>query len=254
VNGGVAPYNVTLNNGGGTQSGSGPFIFTVSPTTSTNYQVSSATDAEGCAVTVSGSAAVTVDPYPTVAITPSPASVFANSSGNQASAPAGLAGYDWTIGNGYIIGPNNQPTVNYIAGVSGSVTLGVTAYNPLGCSSNISLSVPIITGLSVHTNLTFTNYIAATTMGITFDGTNYWDCSGGSTGGLRLGNYSASGALLGTYSPGLDFRSIMTTAGGTVLARAFNTNVIYQQTSPGICEVRYHADGWILVFPIVRGA
>ena len=234
VNGGVAPYNVTLNNGGGTQSGSGPFIFTVSPTTSTNYQVSSATDAEGCAVTVSGSAAVTVDPYPTVAITPSPASVFANSSGNQASAPAGLAGYDWTIGNGYIIGPNNQPTVNYIAGVSGSVTLGVTAYNPLGCSSNISLSVPIITGLSVHTNLTFTNYIAATTMGITFDGTNYWDCSGGSTGGLRLGNYSASGALLGTYSPGLDFRSIMTTAGGTVLARAFNTNVIYQQTSPGI--------------------
>ena len=52
--------------------------------------------------------------------------------------------------------------------------------------------------------------------------------------GIRLGRYTFSGLPIATYSPGLDFRSVFTKADGTVLARAYNTNVIYQQTSPGI--------------------
>jgi hypothetical protein len=40
--------------------------------------------------------------------------------------------------------------------------------------------------------------------------------------------------LLASYSPGLDYRSVFTRADGTLLARAYNSGVIYQQTSPGV--------------------
>ena len=234
VSGGVPPYSITLNNGGGTQTGSSPLNFIVSPASTTIYQVGSGQDADGCPVAGSGSATVTVNTLPAAAITPSPASVLANSAGNQASAPAGFANYAWTINNGFIIGPTNLPAVSYVAGVSGDVTLGLTGHFVCGDSTNIFASVPIVTGFSVHTNLTFTNAIPATTTGIAFDGTNYWDCSGGSSGGVRLGRYNSSGALISTYSPGLDFRSIFTKADGMVLARAYASDVIFQQTSPGV--------------------
>jgi hypothetical protein len=68
---------------------------------------------------------------------------------------------------------------------------------------------------------------------MTFDGTNYWSCSGGGSSGVRLAQYSLTGALVATYSPGLDFRSVFTQPDGTLRARAYNNNVIYQQTSPG---------------------
>ncbi len=231
VSGGVPPYSVTLNNGGGTQTGSSPLSFIVTPANTTIYQISSGQDVDGCPVAGSGSATVTV---PIASITPSPASVLADASGNQATASPGFANYGWTVENGFIIGPTNLPVVSYIAGVSGAVTLGLTAYADSGCSTNVSLTVPILTALSVHTNLAFTNAIVTTIMGIAFDGTNYWDCSGGLTTGIRLGCYRSSGALIATYSPGLDFRSIFTTANGTVMARTYGSPIIYQQTSPGV--------------------
>jgi hypothetical protein len=234
ISGGVPPYSATLNNGGGTQSGSGPFSFTVSPGSTTTYQLSSGSDSDGCPVAASGSATVTFNALQTASITPTPTAVLANSSGNQASAPSGFAGYAWTINNGYIIGPDNLPTVNYIAGVSGDVNLGLTGYNAAGCSTNVSIDVPVLTGFSVHTNLTFATTNVATLTGITFDGTNYWDCSGGNSGGIREGEYTSSGAPIANYAAGLDFRSVLTRADGTVLARQYNDNVIYEQTNPGV--------------------
>jgi hypothetical protein len=71
-------------------------------------------------------------------------------------------------------------------------------------------------------------------MTMVFDGTNYWSCSGGNSSGLRLARYGLTGALAATYSPGLDLRSVTTKADGTLLARAYNTNIIYQQTSLGV--------------------
>ena len=60
LSGGTAPYTVTLNNSGGTQTGGGStFNFTVSPAATTIYGAS-ATDAYGCPATVSGAATVTV--------------------------------------------------------------------------------------------------------------------------------------------------------------------------------------------------
>ncbi|MEP7341619.1 MAG: putative Ig domain-containing protein, partial [Acidobacteriota bacterium] len=62
VSGGTAPYTVTLTNGGGQQTGAGPFTFNVSPAGTTTYSVQSATDANGCPVMATGSALVTVNP------------------------------------------------------------------------------------------------------------------------------------------------------------------------------------------------
>ncbi len=241
VSGGTPPYSVTLDNSGGTQAGSGPFFFTVSPSSTTIYHIASGQDAHSCSVVGSGSATVNVGIVGTVTILPSPTTVYANSSGNQASAPAGFASYAWTISNGAIIGPANSQTISYVAGVSGNVTLGLTALTANGCSGSNSVNVPIVTGFSIHTNVTFidaltTNSVTpnSTTMGIAFDGTNYWSVSGDETNGNRLAQYGLTGALIATYSPGLDFRSVFTKADGTVLARAYNSPIIYQQTSPGV--------------------
>jgi hypothetical protein len=232
LSGGAPPYTVTLNNGGGTQSGSSPLIFTVSPVSTTTYQLSSGTDAQGCPVSNNGSATVTISSVATPTITPASTNVFANSAGNQASGPGGFTGYAWTIANGVITGPTNQPTVTYVAGISNNVNLGLTVFNAFGCSAGATASVPIITGFSIHTNVTFTDALSTHAMGMAFDGTNYWSCSGGAS--QRLARYTLSGALVATYSPGLDFRSLFTRADGTVLARAYNSGAIYQQTSPGV--------------------
>ena len=73
-----------------------------------------------------------------------------------------------------------------------------------------------------------------TRMTLAFDGTHYWSVTGGNTGGIREAQYTAGGAFLANYSPGLDFRSIFADAGGDVFARAFNNRTIYQQTAPGV--------------------
>jgi hypothetical protein len=234
VSGGTPPYSITLNNGGGTQAGTGPLFFTVNPAATTTYQISSGTDALGCPVSNSGSVTVTVGSLASPTITLSPASVLANSAGNQASTPAGFTSYAWTISNGILTGPTNQVAVTYVAGASNSVVLGLTVFNASGCSAGNSATAPLITGFSVHTNVTFTDALLSTTMTMAFDGTNYWSCSGNSTAGVRLARYGLTGALIATYSPGLDFRSLTTKADGTLLARAYNSGVIYQQTSPGV--------------------
>ncbi|HZV35417.1 MAG TPA: hypothetical protein VFB72_12665, partial [Verrucomicrobiae bacterium] len=56
VTGGVPPYSVQLNNGGGTQVGSSPLTFNVSPTANTTYSISLGSDADGCTLSASGNA------------------------------------------------------------------------------------------------------------------------------------------------------------------------------------------------------
>lgn len=86
---------------------------------------------------------------------------------------------------------------------------------------------------SYAASTTFTDALGGTTMTVAFDGTNYWSTSGGSASGARLAQYTSGGALVGTYAPGLDFRSVFTDASGNVYARQYANSTIYTQTSPG---------------------
>ena len=149
ISGGQAPYSVTLNNGGGTQVGSSPLAFTVSPAATTTYAVSSGTDSEGCPISDSGSVTITVNPLPSAAIL-APSLACANATGNQASGPSGLA-YAWTINNGTITGGATAQTVTFTAGASGLTTLFLTTTNGSGCtaqnSANVLIDVPPMAGV-----------------------------------------------------------------------------------------------------------
>jgi hypothetical protein len=248
LSGGFPPYTVSLNNGGGTNTGASPLSFIVNPTAMTTYAVNSASDNYGCPATVSGSATVSIITLSPPIITTNPPVVINLSSGNQASGPPGFAAYAWNIANGTIVGPANTSTISYSAGIYGNVTLGLTVTNSSGCFASNSIAVPIVVqpvvslGCDLRTNyfssLVFTDAIplgiAITPTSIAFDGTNYWACAGGQTTGVRYARYDATGALLATYSPGLDFRSLFTDINGQVYARQYNNSIIYRQSSPGV--------------------
>lgn len=108
----------------------------------------------------------------------------------------------------------------------------------VGLGAVVALQVPALASGTLPDNIpqtsTFTDALGGTTMTITFDGTHYWTSSGGSTGGQRLAEYSASGTLVSKFSPNLDFRSIFTDGAGQVFARQYSNATIYHQTSPGV--------------------
>jgi hypothetical protein len=87
---------------------------------------------------------------------------------------------------------------------------------------------------SYNASTTFSDALSSTTMTIAFEGASYWSASGGGADGTRLAQYNAGGVNLGTFAPGLDFRSVFTDADNNVLARQFNDDTIYKQTSPGV--------------------
>ncbi len=101
-------------------------------------------ESTGACSTASSSATLTVNPNPaTPSITPAPTEVCANSTGNQASGPAGATTYAWTIGNGTITSAANIQTITYTAGASGNVTLNLTVTNGSGCSASNSANVTV---------------------------------------------------------------------------------------------------------------
>jgi hypothetical protein len=89
--GGTAPYTVTLDNGGGTQTSASPVNFSVSPTSTTTYSVLSATDATGCPVNVTGSATVTVQSQSI-----NPTSMSFGATGGSDSVSVTSPGCPWT--------------------------------------------------------------------------------------------------------------------------------------------------------------
>src|SRR5262249_49144338 len=120
------------------------------------------TNSTGCSA--SGSLPVPINLPPSPTITATPSSVIAYSPGNQASVPSGFVSYAWTIANGTITGPANGPTVTYIAGPFGNVTLGLAITDSSGCNGSTSLNVAIIPGSMSLTGASFrTNYFASLT-------------------------------------------------------------------------------------------
>lgn len=75
-----------------------------------------------------------------------------------------------------------------------------------------------------------------TSMNMTGDGSSFWSCSGGSSGGNRLAQFDAGGNWVASYQPGIDMRSVFSVGGNSaqVYCRGYNSNVVQRMTSPGV--------------------
>jgi hypothetical protein len=90
---------------------------------------------------------------------------------------------------------------------------------------------------SYSADIVFADAIGASAhhpIGLAFDGSSYWSGTGGTSGGVTWGRYDAEGEVLGTYSPGIDFRSVFIGPMGKVYARTYSSRDILVQTSTGI--------------------
>jgi hypothetical protein len=127
VSGGAPPYSVTLDYGGGTQSGAGPaFTFNLTPSNTTSYAVASLSDGLLCAGSGSGNATVTVNPQPATPSVTAPTTIAPGHS-FAASVPA-VAGVDyaWIVGGGSVTAGAGTNQVTVQADISGTVSISVT--------------------------------------------------------------------------------------------------------------------------------
>jgi uncharacterized repeat protein (TIGR01451 family) len=112
---------------------------TDSPASTTTYSVT-VKNAQNCSATASKTVTLGGSPSPVIT---APAAVCANSANDSASVGA-VAGatYAWTISNGTITSGQGTNAIQFTAGATGSVTLGITV-NGGSCSGSSSKNVPI---------------------------------------------------------------------------------------------------------------
>ncbi len=145
--GGTPPYTVTLNNGGGTQTGASPLQFSLSPAVTTTYAISSAVDNNGCPATPQGSATIIVDSTPpTITCPPAQVGVIAGSSG-AVTYPVPTV-------------TDNNPGATFnctpLSGAPfalGTTTVNCTATDVAGLTASCSFTVVVRTPRAAVTNL-----------------------------------------------------------------------------------------------------
>lgn len=136
--------------GGFVSSSQNPTIASVPASASGVYSVF--VTANGC-VSPSASTAVVIRALPSAVISAA-AAMCPGSSGNSASVPSAGAGaiYAWSISNGTITSGGDTRAVTFLAGPSGSVSLGVTVTDLNGCAATGSAIVPIRSGAGCGAN------------------------------------------------------------------------------------------------------
>jgi hypothetical protein len=137
LTGGAPPYTVTLNNGGGVQTGSSPLNFTVSPSTTTTYSVTSATDSNGCPAIVTGSATVTVNQPPTTSNAGPDQSVCGSTATLAGNTPTvGTGTWSLVSGTGTITSPNSPNSTVTGLGVGPNVFRWTITNSPCPASTD----------------------------------------------------------------------------------------------------------------------
>jgi hypothetical protein len=141
VSGGTAPYTVSLNNGGGTMNGAGPFTFTVSPASTTTY-TATGSDANGCPITMSGTATVTVSDTTAPTVTcPVDSSASADAS-CQAAVPNYAAAATTSDNCGGAVTVTQSPAAGTLVGL-GPHPVTVTATDGSGNSSTCTTTFTV---------------------------------------------------------------------------------------------------------------
>jgi hypothetical protein len=147
VSGGIAPYTVTLTNGGGTQTGNAPTLtFNVNPAVTTTYAIASATDAIGCPTTASGSATVTVNQLPLA--TAGAAQIICQGATTPAlggnTPPTGTVG-QWTSNSGGTFSNATSPSATWTppSNFTGTAQLTWTVSSPTNCGTTQTANVQV---------------------------------------------------------------------------------------------------------------
>jgi len=154
VTGGTAPYTVTLNNSGGTLTGASPLVFTVNPAATTTYSVQSATDANNCPATATGSATVTVNALTVIVTNPQPIQTVC--AGQPVTFTVVASGtdltYQWRKGgvpiNGATASSFTIPST--VVGDAGSYDVVVTGYCGALTSNAAQLNVNAATAITTQ--------------------------------------------------------------------------------------------------------
>jgi hypothetical protein len=134
LSGGMPPYTLTLDNGGGTMTGASPLMFTVNPSMSTTYSVSSGTDSNGCSVTATGSAVVMLDTVTTATVTGGGTVCRGGMATVTVSLSGGTPPYTVALNNGGGMHSGSSP-LTFIVTPSGTTTYSVSSgMDSIGCS------------------------------------------------------------------------------------------------------------------------
>lgn len=142
VAGGTPPYTVSLNNGGGTQTGTGPtFTFTVTPAVTTVYSVFALADSAACTGTGSGSATVTVLAGPATPTASSNSPVAEGGTINLTATTIAGATYAWTGPNGFASTEQNPTIPNATAAMGGIYRVTATSGS---CTSPVATTIVTI--------------------------------------------------------------------------------------------------------------
>ncbi len=112
---------------------------------------------------------------------------------------------------------------------------GVACQVNFSCANSMCTNV-VFPNPSYNASMTFTDGLMGTTMMLTWDGSSFWSCSGGSNTGVRFAQYNANGGVTATFQPNIDFRACFTKGGNTspVYVRPISTNILEVQTAPGV--------------------
>lgn len=105
-----------------------------------------------------------------------------------------------------------------------------------GCGDECAYTCAPFSAGSIAPDVDFAaSSIIGVTAGLAWDGTELWSVSGGEADGLRLAQHASDGAVLMTYAPDFDFRSVFTQGDGgeTIFAREFAQSTLSTMTSPG---------------------
>ncbi len=230
VTGGVAPYTITLSNGGGTLTANSPLSFSVNPTTDTTYTIQSAVDASGCPITTSGSAVITVLPGATVdagtdiTVCASTPSVQLNGSFGGAATSAA-----WTGGTGTFIPNRSAVNATYVPSwseiMAESVTLTLTADNPnASCTDPFDL-VTIFFATPAMIDIASLQPVCATSPAA--------QLVGSVGGGASTGTWSGG---TGTFSPNANALIVVYTPSPQEIAQGSVTLTLTTDDPAGPCD------------------
>jgi hypothetical protein len=169
---------------------------------------------------------ITVKPLPPCGITGS-SNITSGTSNNQYTAPANLSSYSWSIGgNGSIVGPATNSSVNVAAGAPGSFTLTLTT-TLNGCSVSCTKIVTVepstiysctVSGPSEVCNGSLDIFTAPVNL------TSYtWNITGNAT---IIGSNTGSSVSVGATIPGSYTLSLETTLNGASCSSTKTVNII----------------------------